>query len=133
MGMHMSDVLYGFRPTENVGCVPLEVTTDLFSGKSDYLETDEWKEKQKGDFMLYDAVRKKLDATIENLGRDKFQKNLEVFKGLVKIGTKLSNIKAKEMKRKSGCGVLFPSPYSDIDELEYFDMLNLRDQNFVTR
>lgn len=128
MGMDINDVLNSYRPSTNTRCGSLvENPKWLTQGMSEYLESDEWKEKQSGDFMLYRAANEALDATIQILGPEQVKKNLAQFRRLVRIGTDLS----RDLRKENGCGVIFATPYSDIDELKNFASLRLRDQNFV--
>merc|ERR1719232_2318143 len=67
--MDINDVLNSYRPSTNTRCGSLvENPKWLTQGMSEYLESDEWKEKQSGDFMLYRAANEALDATIQILG-----------------------------------------------------------------
>lgn len=128
MGMDVNDVLNSFRPSTNTRCDSLvDDPSWLTTGMREYLETDEWKQKQSGDLMLYNTVNDALDATILKLGPEKVKKNLANFRRLVRIGTDLS----KRIRKQSGCGVIFPKPYSDIDEVKHFNTLRTRDRNFV--
>jgi len=130
LGMGVSDVLYQWRPISNTRCDSLESEPSwITSGMREYLETEEWKQNQKGDFMFYDAANEALDATIEKLGRDVVERKMKDFQNLIKIGTELSNM---IHNNPIGCGVLFPSPYSDIDELTNFDSLNVDEQRFIS-
>jgi len=128
MGMGVSDVLFNYRPITNTRCDSLSATPNwLTPGMSKYLESEEWKQKEKGDFMLYEAVNEALDATIEKLGRENVMKNLQDFRIMIQIGTQLSN----KMRATPGCGVLFPTPYSDINELNNFDTLDTDSKSFI--
>merc|ERR1719410_1179087 len=125
---HINDVLFSYKPLKNARCGSTEKPDWLSPNKESYLASEEWKVKNEGDFMLYDAVNKALDMTIEMLGPDKVQKKLQQYNHLLGIGTKLSS----EQRGKQGCGVLFPTPYSDIDDLENFDTLSeLPKTNFL--
>jgi hypothetical protein len=44
------------------------------------LTCDAWLEHNKGDRLLYRAVHKSLDLTIDQLGRDEFQRQLSFFR-----------------------------------------------------
>merc|ERR1719410_87273 len=124
---HINDVLFSYKPLKNARCGSTEKPDWLSPNKESYLASEEWKVKNEGDFMLYDAVNKALDMTIEMLGPDKVQKKLQQYNHLLGIGTKLSS----EQRGKQGCGVLFPTPYSDIDDLENFDTLSELPKKFV--
>jgi Galactose-3-O-sulfotransferase len=49
-------------------------------GMREYFDSDEWKDNIKYDMLLYQAVNRSLDMTIDKLGRDKFNENLARFK-----------------------------------------------------
>ena len=76
---------------------------------------------------MYKALNKKLDMTIDSLGRDKVLKKLGDFEKLLYIGTDLSS----KIRGKTGCGVLCPSIYGNIDELKNFNDLSNEEQEFV--
>jgi hypothetical protein len=48
-------------------------------GMKQYFDNDEWKDNIKYDMLLYEAVNRSLDMTIDKLGRDKFNENLAKF------------------------------------------------------
>merc|ERR1719445_2158747 len=124
---HINDVLFSYKPLKNARYGSTEKPDWLSPNKESYLASEEWKVKNEGDFTLYDAVNKALDMTIEMVGPDKVQKKLQQYNHLLGIGTKLSS----EQRGKQGCGVLFPTPYSDIDDLENFDTLSELPKKFV--
>jgi len=126
-GMHVNDVLYYYKPLKNARCGKLEKPSWVTQGKEDFLASEEWNEKNKGDFMLYDAINKQLDMTIDMLGRENVKKVLNQYTHLMNIGTKLSS----DLRQKLGCGILFPTPYSDIDDLENFNSLKKMTKKFV--
>jgi len=131
MGMSITDVLYDFRPSHITRCDSLSSDPSwLTSGMREYLET-EWNQEAKADFLLYNAVNKALDATIEKLGRRKVELKVANFERLMRIGTDLSNKIVTMLGRKTGCGIKFPRPDSDIDELDFFDRIEIRNQRFV--
>lgn len=127
MGANINDVIFNYRPLHNARCGALEEPSWLTDGNRHYLQSIEWTRRQKGDFLLYDAVNKKLDATIDMLGRDIVKTNLDTFEKLLYVGTDLSS----RIRRKPGCGVLFSKPYGDIDELKTFIELSDAEKRFV--
>jgi len=132
MGMGISDVLQEYRSIKNTRCDSLQTDPSwLSSGMREYLDTDEFHKKNEGDLILYDAVNKTLDATIDKLGRQKVNENLLKYKRLLSIGTHLSNLHVQIMENKTGCGVLFPMPDSDLEDVKYFYTLEDEDQDFV--
>lgn len=50
----------------------------------DYLESEEWKEKSKVDYALIEALESSYEATINSIGRKKFEKALKEHKKLLK-------------------------------------------------
>ena len=76
---------------------------------------------------MYKALNMKLDMTIDALGRDKVQKKLADFEKLLYLGTGLSS----KMRNQTGCGVIFPSIYGDIDGMKNFNELSEKEQDFV--
>jgi Galactose-3-O-sulfotransferase len=52
----------------------------LSPGMKLYFQSDEWKDTIKYDMLLYQAVNRSLDMTIDKLGREAFDKNLAKFK-----------------------------------------------------
>ena len=54
-------------------------------GIGQFLESDEWKDTIRGDLLLYQAAYASLDRTIESLGRDEFNKNLQALQNGLKM------------------------------------------------
>lgn len=48
-------------------------------GMQEYLDSDEWASRQHWDLVLYEAVNRSLDLTIDRLGRERFEKNLALY------------------------------------------------------
>ena len=65
--------------------------------------------------------------TIDALGREKVHEKLADFEKLLYLGTELSS----KIRKKTGCGVLFPSVYGDITDLKNFDELAEEEREFV--
>ena len=76
---------------------------------------------------MYKALNKKLDMTIDALGRENVQKKLSDFNKLLYLGTDLSS----KIRGKTGCGVLFPTIYGDITDLKNFNDLSQTERDFV--
>lgn len=49
-------------------------------GMKEYLASPEWQHIIRGDLLLYEAAQASLDRTIEALGYDEFQRNLQILK-----------------------------------------------------
>jgi hypothetical protein len=54
-------------------------------GMKEFLTSSTWSDRIEGDVLLYQAVHKSLDLTIERLGRVEFQRNLAFFRRVNKI------------------------------------------------
>jgi len=126
-GMNINDVVFYYRPTKNARCDSLEEPSWLTDEMKEVLQSSVWTKKQKGDFIMYYALNKKLDMTIDALGREKVQQKVADYDKLVYIGTDLSS----RIRNTAGCGVLFPTIYSDMDELKNFDELSHKEKVFV--
>jgi len=131
IGVSLSDVLFDFLPSEYSRCGSYEEPPWLSSGMKDYLDSDRWKDREEGDFLLYNAVNESLDLTIDKLGRDLVATELQNFKNLIFIGTKMG----RSILNVRGCGIpdLHPNhlPYADIDELNWFNDLSPEDKQLV--
>lgn len=133
IGVGLNDVFFDFVPSSNGRCGSLKKASWLTPEMEKYLESDIWKEKEKGDFMLYEAVNKSLDLTIDMLGRERVKQNLEHYNHIVEIGTDIS-MKEREM---GGCGLidLHPKvkPYDNIEDLSWFGKLLPHDQEYIKK
>jgi Galactose-3-O-sulfotransferase len=49
-------------------------------GMQEYFSSKEWRETVRYDTLLYEAVNRSLDMTIDQLGRERFQKKLQIFR-----------------------------------------------------
>lgn len=127
MDMNINDVIFNYRPIKNARCGSLEEPDWLNDGMRNYLKSAEWARKQKADFIMYKAINKKLDMTIEALGLENVQKKRADFEKLLYLGTDLSS----RIRKKTGCGVIFPSVYGDIDGMKNFKELTTQEQEFV--
>ena len=65
--------------------------------------------------------------TINQLGRERVHQKVADFEKLLYLGTELSS----QIKHQTGCGVLFPTIYGDINELKNFSELTEEEQMFV--
>ena len=87
LGLETTDMLYFAVKTNggyddggtNMGCTYIQKSI-LTDGMREYLKSDDWKTRTRSDYMLYEAAKKSLHLTIDHLGRDKFNKNLEDFR-----------------------------------------------------
>jgi len=69
-----------FDADKKAGCQRLGYKRDIFPGAQQFLESDEWKQLTKIEYMLYDAVNRSIDHTIDTvIGRDRFNNALEEF------------------------------------------------------
>jgi len=131
MGLNINDVLYNFTPQKDEKkerlCGNAILPTWFTLQKKAFLQSRDWITNQLGDFMLYKTVNDVLDMTIDMLGREKVKRNVLIYEHLLSIGSSLSN----NLMQKEGCGVLFPTPYSDIDSLENFKYLKDAPKSFV--
>jgi len=125
----ITDVLYYLAPSR---CGVLERPGWVTQNIEDYLE-NEFIEEDKGDVLLYEAVNKSLDLTIEKLGRENVEHKVDIFSKLISIGTRHA-----ETKFLNGCGIpgIQPhrkkhNPYNDMDQLPWFKDLNANDRYFV--
>merc|ERR1719469_335729 len=134
MGVDVTDVLYDFESSRLSRCGTLErpawVTPDVES----YFKSTEWRQRDKGDYMLYNAVDKSLDLTIEKLGVQNVQEKLTQFSKLLHIGT----TSARTMRDQDfGCGIqgLHPiqTPFADLKDLFWVNELSKEDRDFVSR
>jgi len=116
MDVNINDILYTWRPSRLARCGSSTQPSWLTKDMKEHLATNEWKNKQKGDFILYNAVNQKLDATIQALGRDKVKANVEKYNRLIQIGTKLSSALLSP-----GCGIEFKTDFYDIKDLRNFN------------
>jgi hypothetical protein len=88
LGLSFEEILYA-HPARSAGGysngVPnkrpcIYITPSFLSpGMKKYLQSPEWKRRIKGDEMLYMAAYKSLDLTIEYLGKERVQRQVELF------------------------------------------------------
>lgn len=84
LNLQPSDVLYlqaakqngAYDPQNNCSSIPKRTITPEIET---FLSSDEWKENNKADYMLYKAVNASMDQTIDSIGRDTFQRALHRF------------------------------------------------------
>jgi len=133
IGVDLSDILFDFVPSSNGRCGSLIKPSWLTPKMESYLESPSWKAKEKGDFMLYDAVNKSLDLTIDLLGRERVKQNLKTYNMIINIGTDIS-IQDVNM---TGCGIigLHPKvrPYDNLKDLPWFKKLLPHDQEYIKK
>lgn len=126
IGADVNDVLFDYLPTTLSRCGSLDTPKWLTPGMKDFLASERWRQRELGDFILYDAVNRSLDLTIDYLGRTNFEEAMAKFKKLLSIGTEVG----KNLYGKAdGCGIpklhhLKGFPYADIEELPWFDTLS---------
>jgi len=121
IGGNPNDVLFTF----NEKACPKKETQPkwLTTAMACYLRTKQWKNREMGDFILYDAASRSLDRTIEMLGRDRVKQALNRFERTLLIGRKVYG-------KKIGCGIpnLSSNPYADPSELPWFQRLSSEDK-----
>mmetsp|Transcript_19997 Transcript_19997/g.22662 ORF Transcript_19997/g.22662 Transcript_19997/m.22662 type:complete len:140 (-) Transcript_19997:142-561(-) len=79
---------YG-RKRKKTGCQRYGYKRDIFPRAQQFLQSDEWKQLSKIEYMLYDAANRSIDHTIETvIGRDKFNKALLEFEDMQRKVTK---------------------------------------------
>jgi hypothetical protein len=89
LDLHPGDILY-VRASKQSGqysavknrCHRL-VSIEPSAVVKDFLDSPEWYARNYGDFLLYRAANRSLDATIDRLGRERFNKALEHFRKLL--------------------------------------------------
>ena len=92
LGLESTDMLYFAVKTNggyddggtHMGCTYIQKSV-LTDGMKKYLESDDWKTRTRSDYMLYEAAKKSLHLTIDHLGRDIFNKNLEDFRQAMEV------------------------------------------------
>jgi hypothetical protein len=89
LGLQVHDVLYlnakqsgGYDPHHNCSIIP---KTSIAVDVKEYLMSDEWNERNKADYWLYELVNQSMDLTIDSIGRGKFEKALQEFQELKKV------------------------------------------------
>merc|ERR1711862_400394 len=120
IGGNPNDVLFTFNEK---ACSKKEAQPEwLTPAMVCYLNTKQWKNREMGDFMLYDAARS-LDRTIDMLGREKVSVMVERFEKALLIGRKVYG-------KKSGCGItnLSTKPHADPSEMPWFQRLSPDDK-----
>lgn len=119
MHIPLADVLYlnakssgGFDDGSTGKCVHIQSTIVSLEMKA-YMESDDFQNRIKYDRLLYQAVYKSLDLTIERLGREEFEKKLKIFKDAVRRAEEVCRPVAKfpcregrqkaELKTRTDC------------------------------
>jgi Galactose-3-O-sulfotransferase len=95
LGVPLGDMLYlkaksngGYDGgASKQGCVYIEPSNNLPRDIQEYIESDKWKEVVKWDDLLYQAANQSLDATIDALGRSKFEKQLQRFQEAQRVAS----------------------------------------------
>ena len=99
LGISLEDILYlsskvssgdasYYKWGNSSKCIKLQ-TSFVSPTISNYLNSPIWKEKNYGDFLLYEIVNKSIDLTIDRIGKSRFSKALKEF----------------ELKKKKAVGV----------------------------
>jgi len=133
IGAQPQDVLFDFLPSTNTRCGELKRPDWVTNRMARFLSQGEWYHRERGDFVLCDAINRSLDMTIEKLGPEKVKAKLDEFLKLIYVGTSY----AYNVKHQEGCGISNShenkQPYEDMDKLKWFDQLPIEDQEFVKR
>ena len=123
IGVNINDMLFSF--TEH-GCPGREKIEPewLTPAMSVYLNTNEWKNREMGDFLLHDAINRGLDLTIERLGKERVKRTVEKFEQSLFIGRKVYG-------KSKGCGIpnLSSNPHADPHEFPWYHKLDTEDKN----
>lgn len=101
LDIDVTDVLFDYLPSKISRCGSLQKPSWVTPGMEDFLKAPFWQKREKGDYMLYDAIDKSLDLTIEKLGRENVQNKLEQYLKLLDIGTATG----QTLMKNTGCGV----------------------------
>lgn len=83
----------------------------------EYLRSDTFRRFHQGDILLYEAANRSLDATIESLGRERFDGAMQEY------------LKAKELAERFGCGLESPCQAEGVlkDPVELAELCYLDD------
>lgn len=117
-GLELNDILY-LKSTKRSGgfddgiynnsCTYI-VKSFVSSGMKQFFTSNQvWKDRTKGDIMLYQAANKSLDMTIDALGRHVVEKELQDFEQAMKVAqdacrdVKLPCTDVGEIRRKHDC------------------------------
>ena len=96
------------NPGKGRPCVYL-VPSFLTPGMQDFFESKEWRDSNAIDNLLYQAVYKSLDNTIAAIGKERVQKELDIFLKAKKIAESFCDGKVHTMCTSGG----FPVPEKD--------------------
>lgn len=133
MDVDVTDVLYDFGGSSTSPCDSMERPKWVSSDVESYFTSSEWREQNKGDYILYDTINRSLDLTIERLGAENVQRKLTQFNKLLNIGTMTAR---KILGQHFGCGILglhpILTPFADLKDLFWVKELSKEDKDFVS-
>lgn len=122
IGVSTNDVLFTFSEE---GCPDRkkEQPDWLTPAMMCYLNTNRWKSREMGDYLLHDAVNRSLDLTIDRLGREKVKEAVDRFEQSLLVGRKVYG-------KKNGCGIpnLSKNPYADPSEFPWYQRVSPEDK-----
>ena len=98
IGTNVNHVIYDFSR-----CITDDIPDWVTPEMALYLESEEWRQRQGGDYMLYSAVNKALDLTIQKLDRTEFNSRLAAFDSIMTKWSEASSV----VKGIEGCGAAF--------------------------
>lgn len=98
IGTNVNHVVYDFSR-----CLSDDIPDWVTPEMALYLESEEWRQRQGGDYMLYSAVDKALDLTIQKLDKNEFNSRLATFDSIMTKWSEASSI----IKGSPGCGAAF--------------------------
>ena len=99
--------------------------------KLDFIQKDKtWKEKQSGDYILYDAVNKALDLTIQKLNAADFQSRLQRYESMLDVWSKASEKLVHGKDLGYYCGAAF-SEKNDETLNDWLDNLSAEERELI--
>ena len=133
LDIDITDVLFDFLPSTLSRCNNHREKPVWFTeGMESYLNSSIWRQREKGDYMFYDAVNESLDKTIDKLGRKNVENKLKVYNKILHIGTAA----AFEILNRKGCGVpglhWRQTPFANVKDLFWVKSLKEQDRDYVS-
>ena len=124
LDVSVSDVLFDFLPKELSRCNSLQRPNWVQPDLETYLNSTEWKQREEGDFLLYDAINQSLDLTIQKLGKENVKKRLDQCRKTLHLG----RVAGYKMQNRVGCGVPRlhekQSPFADVKDLTLMEKMS---------
>ena len=99
----------------------------------DFIQKDKaWKKKQRGDYILYDAVNKALDLTIQKLDAEDFQSRLQRYESMLDVWSKASEKLVTGKNVGYYCGAAF-SEKNDETLNDWLNDLSAEEQELILK